>query len=250
MALIPKTEEQHEFYNQLSKKAINKQTFIDFFENNQTASWKQDTLLFLAIMTENFSLFDTQSRKGSLKKLYNEDILFETHYKYSKNKQVKFDTECLKKCLEKVDSGDYLNFTLGSFSAGHALLIYKAADNKYLFFDPNVGSIGFDKEGNPSLTLEQLAEVMSVAVNDYAELIRNTMSKFDQIMNSKVHVHCSNITKNLDKSIEFHKKDNHSNTFLDNLIGLYKKFDKDNPDSKLVGMKIENLISDEITTRL
>lgn len=229
MALLPKTEEQREFYNQLSELA-DKQAFIDLFENNQTDSWKQDTLLFLTMMTENFSIFNTQpdSKDNPLREHFAEDRLFSLECNHHKKRPIKFGKH-LKNHLEKVGSDSYLQFNIGvTDGGGHALLIYKAADDKYLFFDPNDGATGFDKEGNPNLTLKQLAKVIDTTVNAYTNDIASKMPK-----NPLVSVSCYNATEVLDKSIEF-----------------YREHNKDTPDSKLLGLKIENAISDEKVTRL
>ncbi|OCA06876.1 hypothetical protein [Wolbachia endosymbiont of Trichogramma pretiosum] len=52
---------------------------------------------------------------------------------------------------------------------GHSMLVYKAGNDKYIFFDPNKGAVGFCPDtGAANFTLEEVCRVMELAVNRYS----------------------------------------------------------------------------------
>lgn len=53
--------------------------------------------------------------------------------------------------------------------AGHSMLVYKAENDKYIFFDSNKEAVGFcPSTGIANFTLEEVCRVMELAVNRYS----------------------------------------------------------------------------------
>ncbi|QOD38067.1 hypothetical protein [Candidatus Wolbachia massiliensis] len=101
-------------------------------------------------------------------------------------KQVNIDQEQIKSVLENIEIGHYLEFilTYGTYSRkndndkilAHSILIYKAENSKYIFFDSNKGAVGFCPDtGIASLTPKEICKTLELAVNSslYYQYIEN-----------------------------------------------------------------------------
>ncbi|WP_264719720.1 hypothetical protein [Wolbachia endosymbiont (group B) of Eucosma cana] len=89
-----------------------------------------------------------------------------------------YNQEQIKRVLNDVEIGCYLEFNYfcyahnrGGFieDEGHSMLVYKAENDKYIFFDPNKGAVGFCPDtGIANFTLEEVCRAMELAVNYYS----------------------------------------------------------------------------------
>lgn len=137
-------------------------------------------LLMMQFLSQFLPIIDVQGikrREGD--KLYDERI-----YKQSCNDlssiKVWIDTnqEQIKRALNDVEIGCYLEFCYFCHACngvdvieddGHSMLVYKAENNKYIFFDPNKGATGFCPDtGAANFTLEEVCRAMELAVNHYS----------------------------------------------------------------------------------
>ncbi|APR98734.1 ankyrin repeat domain-containing protein [Wolbachia endosymbiont of Folsomia candida] len=227
------SNESHEritFYNK-----VNEKDFSDYLQGNTQDLSKEDIFLFATMIVENLSILNTKNAETRKELSLDDNVLFfETLNECNEDKQVQINLKVLKEILEKASIGDYVQFGFGvgadnTSYAGHAVLVNKSANDRYLFFDPNVGAIGFDKNGTPDLTLEQLSEVMENLFNTLKTL---TYKKNDSLQNAYVGVVVENTTRSLDKIIESHREKNQ---------------DCSGPRFTFQDIKIENIIDKKAT---
>ncbi|WP_250295200.1 hypothetical protein [Wolbachia endosymbiont of Oedothorax gibbosus] len=88
--------------------------------------------------------------------------------------------EKVKCALDNVEIGCYLEFSFSCYACNgeedenddnisHSILIYKAENSKYIFFDPNRGAIGFcPNTGVANFTSEEVCKAVELAVNHYS----------------------------------------------------------------------------------
>lgn len=96
--------------------------------------------------------------------------------------RVNIDQERVKCALNDVEIGCYLEFNFSCYACNnnesnddddeniaHSMLVYKAENGKYIFFDPNRGAVGFCPDtGVANFTSEEVCRAVELAVNSYS----------------------------------------------------------------------------------
>lgn len=174
-------------------KLENRQDFVAFLESNNIISEqdfmnyidekKEQTkkLLMMQFLSQFLPILDVQSieRREGDQFYYDETIYKKLYNNFSSTELwIYTEQEQIKCALNDVEIECYLEFSYfcdaynrGGFieDEGHSMLVYKAENDKYIFFDPNKGAIGFCPDtGIANFTLEEVCRAMELAVNHYS----------------------------------------------------------------------------------
>ncbi len=172
-----------------SNNIISEQDFMDYIDGRkeQTAE-----LLIMKVLSQFLPIFHIQS----IEKREGDPFYDETVYEQGCNDLsstevwVYTNQEQFKRTLNDVKIGCYLEFNFSCYACNnnksdneddeniaHSMLVYKAENDKYIFFDPSKGAIGFcPNTGIASFTLEEVCRTMELAVNCYS--YNRLLSKF------------------------------------------------------------------------
>ncbi|BET35434.1 MULTISPECIES: hypothetical protein [Wolbachia] len=138
-------------------------------------------LLMMQFLSQFLPILDVQSiekREGD--QFYYDDIIYKelNNNLSSTELWIYTEQEQIKCALNDVEIGCYLEFSYFCYACneedviedeGHSMLVYKAENDKYIFFDPNKGAVGFCPDtGAANFTLEEICRVMELAVNRYS----------------------------------------------------------------------------------
>ncbi len=160
-----------------SGNIISEQDFMDYIDGRKEQTIE---LLMMQFLSQFLPIIDVQSikrREGAL--FYFDEKMHEQWCDGLSSTKVWIDTdqEQIKRVLNDVEIGCYLEFN--SFylanngadfkDAGHSMLLYKAESDKYIFFDPSKGAVGFcPNTGAANFTLEEVSRAIELAVNHYS----------------------------------------------------------------------------------
>lgn len=134
----------------------------------------------MKFLSQFLPILDVQSsKKREGDTFYSDETIYEQLCDDLSSTKVWIDTEQeqIKRVLNDVEIGCYLEFSSFCFTynradvkgAGHFMLLYKAENDKYIFFDSNKGAVGFcPSTGIANFTLEEVCRVMELAVNYYS----------------------------------------------------------------------------------
>ncbi|WP_395461279.1 hypothetical protein [Wolbachia endosymbiont (group B) of Ablattaria laevigata] len=173
-----KLENKQDFVKFLeSDNIISEQDFMNYIDERKEQTKK---LLMMQFLSQFLPILDIQSiekREGD--PFYYDEIIYKQLCNDLSSTKVWIDTEQeqIKHVLNNVEIGCYLEFNSFCFThnradvkgAGHSMLVYKAENDKYIFFDSNKGAVGFCPDtGAANFTLEEVCRVMELAVNRYS----------------------------------------------------------------------------------
>ncbi|MFT4327600.1 MAG: hypothetical protein AB3P07_03165 [Wolbachia pipientis] len=162
-----------------SDNIISEQDFMDYIDGRKEQTIK---LLMIQFLSQFLPILDVQTikeREGD--PLYYHEIIYMKLCGNLSLTKVRVDTkqEEIKRVLNDVEIGCYLefNYFCRAYNRaddvietdGHSMLVYKAESDKYIFFDPNKGAVGFCPDtGAANFTLEEVCRAMELAVNHYS----------------------------------------------------------------------------------
>lgn len=160
-----------------SDNIISEQDFMNYIDGRKEQTIK---LLMMQFLSQFLPILDVQSiKKREGDPFYSDETIYEQLCDDLSSTKVWIDTnqEQIKRVLNDVEIGCYLEFSSFCFTynradvkgAGHSMLVYKAENDKYIFFDSNKGAVGFcSSTGIANFTLEEVCKVMELAVNRYS----------------------------------------------------------------------------------
>lgn len=160
-----------------SDNIISEQDFMNYIDGRKEQTIK---LLMIQFLSQFLPILDVQSiKKREGDPFYSDETIYEQLCDDLSSTKVWIDTnqEQIKRVLNDVEIGCYLEFSSFCFTynradvkgAGHSMLVYKAENDKYIFFDSNKGAVGFcPSTGIANFTLEEVCKVMELAVNRYS----------------------------------------------------------------------------------
>ncbi|AGJ98850.1 hypothetical protein wNo_04230 [Wolbachia endosymbiont of Drosophila simulans wNo] len=173
-----KLENKQDFVRFLeSDNIISEQDFMNYIDGRKEQTIK---LLMMKFLSQFLPILDVQSiKKREGDTFYSDETIYEQLCDDLSSTKLWIDTEQeqIKRVLNDVEIGCYLEFSSFCFTynradskgAGHSMLVYKAENNKYIFFDSNKGAVGFCPDtGAANFTLEDVCRVMELAVNRYS----------------------------------------------------------------------------------
>ncbi|WP_353280804.1 hypothetical protein [Wolbachia endosymbiont (group B) of Cyclophora punctaria] len=161
-----------------SDNIISEQDFMNYIDGKKEQTKK---LLMMQFLSQFLPILDVQSiekREGD--QFYYDDIIYKelNNNLSSTELWIYTEQEQIKCALNDVEIGCYLEFSYFCYACneedviedeGHSMLVYKAENDKYIFFDPNKGAVGFCPDtGAANFTLEEICRVMELAVNRYS----------------------------------------------------------------------------------
>uniref|UniRef100_A0AAU7YMN3 Uncharacterized protein n=1 Tax=Wolbachia endosymbiont of Oeneis ivallda TaxID=3171168 RepID=A0AAU7YMN3_9RICK len=160
-----------------SDNIISEQDFMDYIDGRKEQMIKLLTIQFLSQFLPILDVQSIKKREGD--PFYSDETIYEQLCDDLSSTKVWIDTnqEQIKRVLNDVEIGCYLEFSSFCFTynradvkgAGHSMLVYKAENDKYIFFDSNKGAVGFcPSTGIANFTLEEVCKVMELAVNRYS----------------------------------------------------------------------------------
>ncbi|CQD09120.1 Uncharacterised protein [Wolbachia endosymbiont wPip_Mol of Culex molestus] len=174
-----KLENRQDFVGFLeSDNIISEQDFMNYIDGKKEQTKK---LLMMQFLSQFLPILDIQSiekREGD--PFYYDEIIYKQLCNDLSSTKVWVYTnqEQIKRFLNDVKIGCYLEFSYFCYTCneedviedeGHSMLVYKAENDKYIFFDPNKGAVGFCPDtGAANFTLEEVCRVMELAVNHYS----------------------------------------------------------------------------------
>ncbi|WP_265030752.1 hypothetical protein [Wolbachia endosymbiont (group B) of Athalia cordata] len=174
-----KLENRQDFVQFLeSGNIISEQDFMDYIDGRKEQTIK---LLMMQFLSQFLPIIDVQGikrREGD--PFYYDEIIYKQLCNDLSSTKVWVYTnqEQIKRFLNDVKIGCYLEFSYFCYACneedviedeGHSMLVYKAENDKYIFFDPNKGAVGFCPDtGAANFTLEEVCRVMELAVNHYS----------------------------------------------------------------------------------
>ncbi|WP_264336341.1 MULTISPECIES: hypothetical protein [unclassified Wolbachia] len=161
-----------------SGNIISEQDFMNYINGKKEQTIK---LLMMQFLSQFLPIIDVQGikrREGD--PFYYDEIIYKQLCNDLSSTKVWVYTnqEQIKRFLNDVKIGCYLEFSYFCYACneedvikdeGHSMLVYKAENDKYIFFDPNKGAVGFCPDtGAANFTLEEVCRVMELAVNHYS----------------------------------------------------------------------------------
>ncbi|WP_264682846.1 MULTISPECIES: hypothetical protein [unclassified Wolbachia] len=161
-----------------SDNIISEQDFMNYINGKKEQTIK---LLMMQFLSQFLPIIDVQGikrREGD--PFYYDEIIYKQLCNDLSSTKVWVYTnqEQIKRFLNDVKIGCYLEFSYFCYACneedviedeGHSMLVYKAENDKYIFFDPNKGAVGFCPDtGAANFTLEEVCRVMELAVNHYS----------------------------------------------------------------------------------
>ncbi|AZU37392.1 hypothetical protein BBB02_02185 [Wolbachia endosymbiont of Bemisia tabaci] len=162
-----------------SDNIISEQDFMNYIDGKKEQTKK---LLMMQFLSQFLPILDIQSieRREGEQFYYNETIYKQLCNELSSAEVwIYTEQEQIKCALNDVKIGCYLefNYFCSAYNRaddvierdGHSMLVYKAESDKYIFFDPNKGAVGFCPDtGAANFTLEEVCRAMELAVNHYS----------------------------------------------------------------------------------
>ncbi len=161
-----KLENRQDFVGFLeSDNIISEQDFMNYIDGRKEQTIK---LLMMKFLSQFLPILDVQSiKKREGDTFYSDETIYEQLCDDLSSTKVWIDTEQeqIKHVLNNVEIGCYLEFNSFCFThnradvkgAGHSMLVYKAENDKYIFFDSNKGAVGFCPDtGAANFTLEEV----------------------------------------------------------------------------------------------
>ncbi|WP_264704534.1 hypothetical protein [Wolbachia endosymbiont (group B) of Apotomis betuletana] len=162
-----------------SGNIISEQDFMDYIDERKEQTIE---LLMMQFLLQFLPVLDVQSierREGD--PFYDETIYGQACNDLSSTEVwVYTNQEQIKRALNDVEIGCYLEFSFSCYACNgaddeddeniaHSMLVYKAENDKYIFFDPSKGAIGFCPDtGVANFTLEEVCRAIELAVNHYS----------------------------------------------------------------------------------
>ncbi|WP_265022752.1 hypothetical protein [Wolbachia endosymbiont (group B) of Ischnura elegans] len=162
-----------------SGNIISEQDFMDYIDGRKEQTIE---LLMMQFLLQFLPVLDVQSierREGD--PFYDETIYEQACNDLSSTEVwVYTNQEQIKRALNDVEIGCYLEFSFSCYACNgaddeddeniaHSMLVYKAENDKYIFFDPSKGAIGFCPDtGVANFTLEEVCRAIELAVNHYS----------------------------------------------------------------------------------
>ncbi|WGJ62352.1 hypothetical protein [Wolbachia endosymbiont of Frankliniella intonsa] len=162
-----------------SGNIISEQDFMDYIDGRKEQTIE---LLMMQFLLQFLPVLDVQSierREGD--PFYDETIYEQACNDLSSTEVwVYTNQEQIKRALNDVKIGCYLEFSFSCYACNgaddeddeniaHSMLVYKAENDKYIFFDPSKGAIGFCPDtGVANFTLEEVCRAIELAVNHYS----------------------------------------------------------------------------------
>ncbi len=161
-----------------SDNIISEQDFMNYIDGKKEQTKK---LLMMQFLSQFLPILDIQSierREGD--QLYYDETIYKKlcNNLSSAELWIYTEQEQIKCALNDVGIGCYLEFSYFCYACneedviedgGHSMLVYKAENDKYIFFDPNKGAVGFCPDtGIANFTLEEVCRAMELAVNHYS----------------------------------------------------------------------------------
>lgn len=162
-----------------SGNIISEQDFMDYINGRKEQTIE---LLMMQFLLQFLPIFDVQSierREGD--PFYDETIYEQACNDLSSTEVwVYTNQEQIKRALNGVERGCYLEFSFSCYACNgaddeddeniaHSMLVYKAENDKYIFFDPSKGVVGFcPNTGVANFTLEEVSRTIELAVNHYS----------------------------------------------------------------------------------
>ncbi|MGL9759453.1 MAG: hypothetical protein ACR5LA_12235 [Wolbachia sp.] len=157
---------------------ISEQDFMNYINGKKEQMIK---LLMMQFLSQFLPIIDVQGikrREGD--PFYYDEIIYKQLCNDLSSTKVWVYTnqEQIKRVLNDVEIGCYLEFSYFCYTCNeedvieneaHSMLVYKAENDKYIFFDPNKGAVGFCPDtGAANFTLGEVCRVMELAVNYYS----------------------------------------------------------------------------------
>ncbi|WP_353285189.1 hypothetical protein [Wolbachia endosymbiont (group A) of Beris morrisii] len=177
---------------------VSEQDFIAYVDTGQGQTTK---LLAIQVLAQCLPVLDVQSIDRREGESFYDEMIYDQLCKDLSlmRRQVNIDQEQVKRALKDVGTERYLEFIFAcgtyckkngtdnsyytsnsdsdypidnndyNVSSAHSMLVYKAENSKYIFFDPNEGAVGFCPDtGVANLTSEEICKTLELAVNLYS----------------------------------------------------------------------------------
>lgn len=158
---------------------VSEQDFIDYIDERKEQTTE---LLIMKILLQFLPILHIQSIERRERELFYDETIYEQECNDLSSTEVWAHTnqEKVKCALDNVEIGCYLEFSFSCYACNgegdenddnisHSILIYKAENSKYIFFDPNRGAIGFCPNTEvANFTSEEVCRAVELAVNSYS----------------------------------------------------------------------------------
>lgn len=158
---------------------VSEQDFIDYIDERKEQTTE---LLIMKILLQFLPILHIQSIERRERELFYDETIYEQECNDLSSTEVWAHTnqEKVKYALDNVEIGCYLEFSFSCYACNgegdenddnisHSILIYKAENSKYIFFDPNRGAIGFCPNTEvANFTSEEVCRAVELAVNSYS----------------------------------------------------------------------------------
>ncbi|MFP3014994.1 MAG: hypothetical protein ACEY3B_01545 [Wolbachia sp.] len=162
-----------------SADVVPEQDFIDYIDGRKEQTTE---LLMTQILLQFLPILHIQSierREGD--QFYDKTIYEQECNDLSSTEiWVHINQEKVKCALDNVEIECYLEFNFSCYACNeggsdddeniaHSMLVYKAENGKYIFFDPNRGAVGFcPNTGVANFTSEEICRAVELAINFYS----------------------------------------------------------------------------------
>ncbi|MCA7010571.1 hypothetical protein [Wolbachia endosymbiont of Tribolium confusum] len=177
-----KLENRQDFVQFLeSDNIISQQDFMDYIDGRKEQTIKLLMMQFLSQFLPIFHIQSIERREGD--PFYDETIYEQACNDLSSTELwVYTNQEQFNRTLNDMEIECYLEFNFYCYACNnnksdneddeniaHSMLVYKAENDKYIFFDSNKGAVGFcPSTGIANFTLEEVCRTMELAVNCYS----------------------------------------------------------------------------------
>ncbi|WP_255563447.1 hypothetical protein [Wolbachia endosymbiont of Bemisia tabaci] len=162
-----------------SGNIISEQDFMDYIDGRKEQTIE---LLMMQFLLQFLPILDVQSIERREGDSFYDETIYEQACNDLSSAEVWVYTnqEQIKRALNGVEIGCYLEFSFSCYACNgaddeddeniaHSMLVYKAENDKYIFFDPSKGAVGFcPNTGVANFTLEEVSRTIELAVNHYS----------------------------------------------------------------------------------
>ncbi|WP_250126922.1 hypothetical protein [Wolbachia endosymbiont of Ostrinia furnacalis] len=165
------------FFNRLNNE-ITEQDIIDYLNGKEE---KERQLHLILVLSECLPILCFYDAKKSKKFVFSDNILLNKQkffFDPKTKKQASISQEQLEHALDNTKSEHYIMFSCRRSyyykdeklsKDGHAMLIYKGENSRYIFFDANIGVVGFcSKTGIAQLELNDVLDLINFAIWYYS----------------------------------------------------------------------------------
>ncbi|QUI60384.1 MULTISPECIES: hypothetical protein [unclassified Wolbachia] len=165
------------FFNRLNNE-ITEQDIIDYLNGKEE---KERQLHLILVLSECLPILCFYDAKKSKKFVFSDNILLNKQkffFDPKTKKQASISQEQLEHALDNTKSEHYIMFSCRRSyyykdeklsKDGHAMLIYKGENSRYIFFDANIGVVGFcSKTGIAQLELNDVLDLINLAIWYYS----------------------------------------------------------------------------------